>query len=273
MNYSKIYDQIVDRARRRIIPHEDIEVYHILPKSMDGSDDDVNLVPLTSREHFIAHLLLVKMTEGTPHHQKMAFASYMMCQRGRYASRVTSKVCESLCKSANKYDTTIYEVVHRNGDNFSGTQTQLRSHILSHPSCIHRMINNPGSETRGWRLSGTEVKTSGKHDLTIFKIVNREGDVLEGTRRQLKGSISSYDIKYIADHPGRERKGWRIYGSSTILRHNESTSEYSFTHKDGSKFTGTRKEMMLTNRLSHAEMNNMINIGGTAKGWTLLPLH
>ena len=40
------------------------ELHHIVPKSMGGGDDRDNLVLLTAREHYIAHLLLTKCTEG-----------------------------------------------------------------------------------------------------------------------------------------------------------------------------------------------------------------
>jgi hypothetical protein len=40
------------------------ESHHIMPRSLGGSDDPGNLVPLTAREHFICHWLLTKMTAG-----------------------------------------------------------------------------------------------------------------------------------------------------------------------------------------------------------------
>lgn len=36
------------------------ERHHIIPRSLGGSNDDVNLVDLTPKEHFICHLLLAK---------------------------------------------------------------------------------------------------------------------------------------------------------------------------------------------------------------------
>lgn len=41
------------------------ERHHILPKSLGGSNNKSNLVALTAREHYLCHLLLVKITEGT----------------------------------------------------------------------------------------------------------------------------------------------------------------------------------------------------------------
>lgn len=40
------------------------ERHHIIPKSLNGSDSRDNLVRLTTREHFICHKLLTKMTTG-----------------------------------------------------------------------------------------------------------------------------------------------------------------------------------------------------------------
>lgn len=53
------------------------EIHHILPRSMGGSDSDSNLVVLTIREHFVAHLLLAKMFTGSSR-IKMATALRLM---------------------------------------------------------------------------------------------------------------------------------------------------------------------------------------------------
>lgn len=40
------------------------ETHHIIPKAMGGPNSKSNLVRLTARQHFVAHSLLRKMTEG-----------------------------------------------------------------------------------------------------------------------------------------------------------------------------------------------------------------
>lgn len=58
------------------------EKHHILPKSLGGTDDEDNLVLLTSREHFLCHYLLVKMYEpGTESFYKMVCA-FMIIKHG-----------------------------------------------------------------------------------------------------------------------------------------------------------------------------------------------
>lgn len=60
MDYLKIYNQLIKRAKKR----KEINIYeihHIIPKCIGGNDDKENLVKLSPREHFIAHKLLCKI--------------------------------------------------------------------------------------------------------------------------------------------------------------------------------------------------------------------
>lgn len=68
MNYSKIYNNLI--KKRQDFPAEEGEIHHIVPRSMGGSNDKSNLVKLTCREHFFAHLLLYKIHRN----KEMAFA-------------------------------------------------------------------------------------------------------------------------------------------------------------------------------------------------------
>ena len=60
MNYLRIYESLIERARTRdTIGYA--ESHHIIPKCIGGSDDSDNRVLLFPEEHFLAHLLLVKI--------------------------------------------------------------------------------------------------------------------------------------------------------------------------------------------------------------------
>jgi predicted DNA binding protein len=62
MNYKQIHDSIIDRAKTRVLPKEVYtERHHIIPRCMNGSNDNSNLVDLTAKEHFIVHKLLVEI--------------------------------------------------------------------------------------------------------------------------------------------------------------------------------------------------------------------
>lgn len=65
MDYKKIYDELCSSRKNRGLKRESgYEIHHILPRSMGGSNEENNLVKLTYKEHFIAHRLLCKFTEG-----------------------------------------------------------------------------------------------------------------------------------------------------------------------------------------------------------------
>ena len=60
MNYEKIYNNLIEKAQNRVLDGY-VERHHIVPRCMGGTDDIDNLVPLTPEEHYLAHLLLMKI--------------------------------------------------------------------------------------------------------------------------------------------------------------------------------------------------------------------
>lgn len=86
--YTKTYYRIItNRSRLGIPKNEYSEIHHIIPESffsargrkghggnlLGDPNDPLNLVSLTPREHFVCHLLLVKMVTGK-HYYKMVKA-------------------------------------------------------------------------------------------------------------------------------------------------------------------------------------------------------
>jgi hypothetical protein len=76
-----------------------VERHHILPRSMGGSDDPVNIVALTYREHFLAHWLLTKFTTGADR-RKMLHALYRM--GGQMAGRVIPSWRYTIAREAQR---------------------------------------------------------------------------------------------------------------------------------------------------------------------------
>ena len=78
MNYQKIHDQIIkrslleDRIKGRGTYYEE---HHIVPRCLGGLDNKENLVLLTAREHFLVHLLLIRIY---PENYKLIYAFTLM---------------------------------------------------------------------------------------------------------------------------------------------------------------------------------------------------
>ena len=64
MNHSLAYARLIANAKVRGVVNGYSEVHHILPRAFGGTNDSSNLVSLTAREHFIAHVLLAHMHGG-----------------------------------------------------------------------------------------------------------------------------------------------------------------------------------------------------------------
>ena len=76
--FTRVYYRIIDRALTSKRSGY-IEKHHIIPRSMGGSNKKDNIVALTPREHYICHLLLVKMTEGIAK-RSMTYAAWTMAR-------------------------------------------------------------------------------------------------------------------------------------------------------------------------------------------------
>lgn len=78
--YKNTYNALIEKARLRNLKKNNsdgiyLEIHHIIPKSIGGTNDEDNLVTLTFREHLVAHKLLVKIY---PNQSGLRLAVYFM---------------------------------------------------------------------------------------------------------------------------------------------------------------------------------------------------
>ena len=89
MDYRRTYQLLIDKRRNNPLPDGEYgEVHHIVPKSEGGSDEPDNLVKLTAREHYVAHLLLARIYNDF----KMWSAVWRMSNVG--GVKITSRIYE-----------------------------------------------------------------------------------------------------------------------------------------------------------------------------------
>ena len=108
MNYQKIYDALIQKRKQNpLTEQEPGEIHHILMKSIypELAREKTNLVKLSYREHFIAHVLLCKIYSGTENEASALFAWQRMvnCHKDRKykvikTSRLFALVRSEACK-------------------------------------------------------------------------------------------------------------------------------------------------------------------------------
>jgi hypothetical protein len=106
MDYTTIYNNLINKRKKIPITEGYKENHHILPKSLGGDNSKENLVALTGREHWVAHLLLHKIHRCS----QTAHACNMMamkCEERGIPRIRSSRTYEYIRKEHAKYASKI----------------------------------------------------------------------------------------------------------------------------------------------------------------------
>ena len=194
MNYRKIYENlIISRHYERLCRDLDwyqsrgsfndhgFEVHHIKPKCIGGSDEPSNLIPLTPREHFIAHWLLAKIHSDN---EKLVYAFHSMCR-------------SNLSQVGRKENSKSYEYGRR-----------MLAQVLS--SKFKGKKNPKHSE----RMKGKKNPMFGRHHSELSNDSNRQKHLglKASADTRLKMSISAKK----SENSGRFKKGQKMQESTRI---------------------------------------------------------
>lgn len=106
MNYQSHYDKLISKATSRTELLEYSEKHHIIPKSLGGSNAKSNIVVLTGREHFVAHMLLAKI------HGKGLWQAARMMQN------------KSKVQTGRLSNSRLYEMARREWAKYAKTQSR-----------------------------------------------------------------------------------------------------------------------------------------------------
>lgn len=222
MNYERIYNQIIERAKNRILVGYK-ETHHIIPRCMSGTNKKDNLADLTAREHFICHLLLTRIY---PVHKGLRLAVWNMCNakrsyQGRY--KPNSRLYEMI---RNEYRDYIKGENHpsygrKNSDEVKQKMSELAK---------ERFKNKPGTfkgkthseETRKKLSNNMKGKTQSNHQKERVK------ESLIGTKWYHKPNGAN--LRTLPDDSKIVEEGWlcgRFNGKSISSKANrEKENKY-----------------------------------------------
>lgn len=163
--YTNTYCNLMTKAMSRKLL-EYCERHHIVPRSIkpEWSKCSLNVVELTAREHFVAHLLLTKIFNATPHKHKMikaltAFGRVNNNQCRLFTSWEYKKLREAYI-SSGKQDENITRLQKQNTKRQNTTAYTNGSHTMF--LTIGVAVPDgyvPGMHTKGQRLITNGILT------------------------------------------------------------------------------------------------------------------
>jgi hypothetical protein len=153
MNYLKHYNLLIERSKNRILAKIYMEKHHIIPKCLGGTDAKENIALLTPEEHYLAHLLLVKIY---PKFTPLVSAAIMMTTHNT-THRMNNKLYGWLRRRASvarKHH--ISEYGHPKG--MLGKKHTDESNKKRADSCKKAMTESVGVKVYAYNLDGSFFK-------------------------------------------------------------------------------------------------------------------
>lgn len=242
MNYTKIYNQLIEAAQNRVTPTCYTEKHHAIPRCMGGSDDKSNLVVLTAKEHYMAHRLLELMY---PESKKLKFAVWAMCsmsnsdkRRYQVSSRAYKNAKEAIRVKTEQHKTNSRSAILENhkyiniktNQIFKGVQAAADSIGVNKLKLIAQLTGKQilTSDIRHYNATDVQLKKynfSNKRKRALIDI--NTGEVFEGLRDAAESVGVSVNILT------KQLKG--ITYLTTSIRYEgetkEEKSKYKFKNK------------------------------------------
>jgi len=315
VDYARIYDQLIaDRRANPPAADEYVEVHHILPRCMGGENETENLIALRPEDHFFAHLLLAKAHGGKLWAAVQIMAGARLGgskgrspakeprARERYGRLI--RLARSFYSGENHHatDTSIYDFEHSSGETFSGTRNAFREKLGECGRGMDNVLIGAAQSASGWfvpamldadvveRLRAGRRTSRDANTYTIKRIDNHDTE-FTGLRWQIADhtGISRVMVDRLVLGQCHAAEGWfcpRHNPDGVDGRHFCSGERagtaikevYSFRHKDGRTFTGTRMGLVEKYGLNRQAVHNMaVGVSASSSGWFMMkdgaPVH
>lgn len=215
MNYKKIYNSLVTRAvsRKKLRRTQEGYVYyekhHILPRCLGGTDDKSNIILLTAEEHWVAHLLLVKMYPGNV---SLIYACQAMSMAGGYNQRTTNKLFGWIRRKyadiiSSKHKGRVLSDEHKR--KLSEINKGLkRPHMTGNNNPMHK----EGVKERVLAKREGQLRVQ-KRDSVVFMFIKVDkSETFVGTRQEFRkySGLTSVDVYALVSGAQKKSKTWQL---------------------------------------------------------------
>lgn len=151
--YTHWYYNIIESARTSPTTGYG-EQHHVVPRSMGGSNGKDNIVKLSARQHFVCHLLLVKMTSGRDKFKMICAAHHMSVCHRKIHYKITSMTYEQLKRQRSESMRGTNNPMYGRGQKWTLEQRANLSRSLRNSEAL----KNRGAT---WRQHISEVQSRG----------------------------------------------------------------------------------------------------------------
>lgn len=239
---------LIEKAKNRTLPKETYtECHHIIPRSLGGSDDKDNLVRLTAREHYIAHLLLWKMKLPGEANMKMVHAFNQMCimkpTKNHPGYRVSSRLFEKVKLERSAYLKTIRGEKHPSFGKPHNVTPEQRANIT-------RLTKERWQDPE-WKATVLENR----------KLANNRPDVVEKRKKKaesLRGIPRDPAIIEKGASKRRGRRGLDAYSEQALHNIREAAKNRIVTDEDRKRLSEQAKKTF-TGRPKSEEWKKMMS--------------
>lgn len=286
MDWIKHYNLLI--AKRQLSPPADdeyVEVHHIIPRCMKGTNAPTNLIRLTPEDHFFCHVLLAKAYDLP----KLWAAVKVMTAKGgggetKYtrirkmyglSRRMTSEKLKG--KGHPAYNHTIYHFVNEKGDSEHRTQHDFGNTFGISKPAVCSLVKGKVKDCRGWALySKTQEpgffwgRATGSNASRADKVSRRwkhkDGDEFEGMTLSLAATynLPVGQLSAVARGSIATSQGWHLADrfsehptASTLKSH--LSDVISIKHVDGRTLENFRPIVMKQAGLTHNDIFRLVN--------------
>jgi hypothetical protein len=199
--YCQWYQNLVTKAKERVLDDTVYqEKHHIIPKCFGGNDLPTNLVSLTLREHYIAHLLLSKMYVGEAK-RKMMYALWRMLLREKTrGSRTFEMYREQYIKTTLNTQVITDEFRQKVSNSTKGIKKTITQKVLDKNKRLKVELSGTGNPMYG-------KKQTDNAKLLISKKLSEHYKNPENRKKQALTRIGSKHSESVKEEMSKKRSG------------------------------------------------------------------
>jgi hypothetical protein len=191
MNYSRIYNQIIDRAKsENRIRNTGIyyERHHIVPKCLGGLNSKDNLIDLTAREHYICHKLLIKIY---PDNKSLHHAYWRMSTTKKNGYKIDSR---SYAEARQLHSIICKTLPHLKDKSITHRQNLSKSLTGKLKSNSHKQNLSISKQTKEYK---NKMSISASNSWSIDRKTSQSTRISGINNPSWKGYATVYDLNNI----------------------------------------------------------------------------